>query len=43
MFLVYLGGPISGLSHSGCTEWRQYVIDNLPKGIEGLSPMRAKN
>ena len=41
-FGVYLAGPITGLDHSGCTEWRQYVIDNLPQGIEGYSPMRAK-
>ena len=43
MFLVYLAGPISGLSHTGCTEWRQYVIDKLPSEIQALSPMRAKD
>lgn len=42
MFYVYLAGPISGLNYDGCTEWRQYVIDNLPEDIKGLSPMRAK-
>lgn len=42
MFYVYLAGPISGLDHGECTEWRQHVIDTLPEGIEGLSPMRSK-
>lgn len=39
---VYLAGPISGLDHKGCTDWRQYVVDNLPAGVVGFSPMRAK-
>ena len=41
-FLIYLAGPISGLTHEECTGWRQYIIDNLPDRIEALSPMRSK-
>lgn len=41
--LVYLAGPITGLSYNGCTEWRQSAIEKLAQhGITGLSPMRAK-
>lgn len=41
--LVYLAGPIDGCTYEGCTNWRQYVIEELRKdGITGLSPMRAK-
>jgi len=41
-YLVYLAGPISGLSFIESTNWRQYVIDNLDTQIEGLSPLRKK-
>ena len=41
--LVYLAGPISGQSYEGCTNWRNYAIEELKKDeITGLSPMRAK-
>lgn len=41
--LIYLAGPIDGLSYERCTNWRRYVIKELAKdGIIGLSPMRAK-
>src|SRR3989344_844355 len=41
--LLYLGGPIDGLSYDGCVGWREYAIRELKKdGITGLSPMRAK-
>ena len=41
---VYLSGPITGLTFSGCTDWRQYAQQELAKdGIEGISPMRAKD
>lgn len=43
MYLVYLAGPISGLSYDESCNWRQQVIDRLPDGIGGLSPMRAKS
>lgn len=40
---VYLAGPISGLSFKGATDWRNYAVKRLAaRGIEGLSPMRAK-
>jgi len=40
--LIYLAGPISGLSYGESTDWRQYVMDNLHDDVEGLSPLRAK-
>ena len=43
MKTIYLAGPITGLSYSGCTEWRASAIGELAKhGITGLSPMRGK-
>lgn len=42
--LVYLAGPITGLTYNGTTEWRQQAIDYLKNfGIQGLSPMRHKD
>ena len=42
--LVYLAGPITGLSYEGCTDWRQTAIDHLKQfGIQGLSPLRGKD
>lgn len=41
--LVYLAGPITGLSYGGTTEWRDNVSLQLSKhGIVGVSPMRFK-
>jgi nucleoside 2-deoxyribosyltransferase len=40
--IVYLAGPITGLSYGGATEWRQYVADKLPDYIIPVSPMRGK-
>ena len=40
--LVYLAGPISGLSYEGATNWRQYAITKLHP-LVGLSPMRGKD
>lgn len=40
---VYLAGPISGLTYSECTVWRNQMIEQLGNfGIEGISPMRGK-
>jgi nucleoside 2-deoxyribosyltransferase len=40
---IYLAGPIAGLSYNSCTNWREYALNQLKSwGIEGLSPMRAK-
>jgi nucleoside 2-deoxyribosyltransferase len=41
--LIYLAGPITGLSFGESTDWRQYVMDNLHEDIIGLSPLRAKD
>lgn len=44
-FLVYLAGPITGLTYNGCTEWREEIKDNLMANsphIKTLSPMRGK-
>lgn len=40
--LLYLGGPISGLTYGDCTSWRDYVQKKLPPHIIAISPMRAK-
>lgn len=41
--LVYLAGPITGLSYKGSVEWRNEVIKDLAAaGITGISPMRCK-
>jgi nucleoside 2-deoxyribosyltransferase len=41
--LVYLAGPITGLTYADCTNWREYAKLELAKvGIRGLSPMRGK-
>lgn len=41
--LVYLAGPISGLSYGQCTGWREEAMAALAQhGITGISPMRAK-
>jgi len=43
MLKVYLAGPISGLTHAQCTEWRDYASDKLADaGITSYSPMRHK-
>lgn len=40
--LVYLAGPINGISYRDCTSWREYVANKLPPHIQAVSPMRAK-
>ncbi len=41
--LVYLAGPITGLSFDNATDWRDMAEEFLKKiGIRGLSPMRGK-
>ena len=42
-FLLYLAGPITGLSYGASTDWRKYVQDKLPDFIHGVSPMRGKD
>lgn len=41
-FKVYLAGPITGLAYDEIVNWRRYIRKNLPDGIVGYSPMRAK-
>lgn len=41
--LIYLAGPISGLTYDGCTDWRKYAeVRFNQRGILAASPMRAK-
>jgi nucleoside 2-deoxyribosyltransferase len=40
-FLVYLSGPITGLTYDASQDWRDYVAKNLPQEIRSLSPLRA--
>jgi nucleoside 2-deoxyribosyltransferase len=40
---VYLAGPITGLSFEGCTDWRDFVKDQLAPEITCFSPLRAKH
>jgi nucleoside 2-deoxyribosyltransferase len=41
---VYLAGPIRGLNYNEATEWRERATTELALvGIEGMSPMRAKD
>lgn len=42
-YLIYLAGPITGLSFDGCVDWREKVCEMLPTAIVGLSPMRGKH
>lgn len=42
--LVYLAGPITGLTFDGATDWRDKAKRELADvGIVGLSPLRAKD
>lgn len=44
MAVIYLAGPIGGLSYSEATNWRDETASTLePYGIECLSPMRGKD
>lgn len=41
-YLLYLAGPITGLTYAECTDWRDWVRAQLPPDIVGLSPMRGR-
>jgi nucleoside 2-deoxyribosyltransferase len=41
-FLVYLSGPITGLTYEGAEDWRQFVTTAFPPHIQGISPLRAQ-
>ena len=40
--LVYLSGPIGGLTYKDATNWREYVSNCLPSKVHSLTPMRGK-
>jgi len=40
--LLYLVGPITGVSFGESTDWREYVATKLPGHIQAVSPMRGK-
>lgn len=43
-YLVYLAGPITGLTYDGAEDWRAFAKSELAKsGVHGLSPLRAKD
>lgn len=42
--VAYLAGPISGVTHAGCTGWRDELARLLePAGVAAASPMRDKH
>lgn len=42
--LVYLAGPITGLSYDNCVDWRNQAIEHFKDfGIKGISPLRGKS
>ena len=41
-FLIYLAGPISGLTYDEGQGWRDFVALQLPQEIRCMSPLRAK-
>lgn len=44
MSLVYLAGPITGLTYGNATNWREYASRGLAEiGIETASPLRFKD
>jgi nucleoside 2-deoxyribosyltransferase len=40
--LVYLAGPITGMSYGASTDWRDYAAKNIDSQIQTISPMRHK-
>lgn len=41
--VVFLSGPITGLSYDGATGWREYAVEKLGDvGITALSPLRRR-
>ena len=41
-FLVYLAGPIAGLTYDEGQDWRKYACQKFPQEIRGISPLRCK-
>ena len=42
-YLVYLAGPLCGLTAAAATDWRTYVNMSMPEEIQTMSPMRGKD
>lgn len=40
--MIYLAGPITGLSHGAATTWRRYIVNLLEPEIKCFSPLRGK-
>lgn len=40
-YLVYLSGPIAGLTYSQGSDWREYASQSFPPHIQGVSPLRG--
>lgn len=40
--LVYLAGPITGLTYGECTDWREQMTSLVKPGVQLLSPLRGK-
>jgi nucleoside 2-deoxyribosyltransferase len=40
-YLVYLSGPIAGLTYAEDSDWREYVTRCFPPHIQGVSPLRG--
>lgn len=40
--LVFLAGPITGLTYKGASDWREYVAQRLPEPHVGFSALRGK-
>jgi hypothetical protein len=41
--IVYLYGPITGLSYAGAQDWRTWMREQLaPHGVDAVSPLRFK-
>lgn len=44
MKTVYLYGPIAGKTFGECTDWRNWMAEQLaPHGIQAISPLRFKD
>lgn len=41
-YLVYLAGPITGISYQESLDWRKYVASRFPPNITCLNPLRGK-
>lgn len=42
-YLVYLAGPITGLTYEGASDWREWVAARFPAYIVAVSPLRGKD